>query len=225
MLEIMQKRHSVRQYYTKSIEVEKRQVLSDLIAKANAAADLNIQACYDEPEAFDTFMAHYGKFEGVTNYIVLVAGKNKDELIGYWGEHIVLKAQELGLNTCWVALTYGKSKTKITKKKGEKIYCTLALGYGKTQGADHKTKSLDQVCNRSPLTPSWFIHGVKVSLLAPTAMNQQKFKFFYNEDGTVDAKAGFGMYTKIDLGIAKCHFELGASPHEISFFPAEPREE
>lgn len=54
-------------------------MLDDLIAKANAEAGLNIQACYDEPDAFNTFMAHCGKFEGVTNYIALVAAKNKDE--------------------------------------------------------------------------------------------------------------------------------------------------
>ncbi len=209
MLETMKNRHSVRQYEDKIIEEEKRQVLDDLIAKANAEAELNIQACYDEPDAFNTFMAHYGKFEGVTNYIALVAAKNKDEEIGYYGEKIVLQAQQLGLNTCWVALTYGKGKAKVAKQKGEKIYCVIALGYGKNQGYAHSVKSADKVSNASSETPDWFNNGVEASLLAPTAMNQQKFKFVY-DNGKVVAKAGTGFYTKIDLGIAKCHFEIGA---------------
>lgn len=211
MIKLMQNRHSVRQYENKKIEPEKQKVLTDLISDINKKADLNIQVCFDEPDAFDTFMAHYGKFENVTNYIALVAKSNKDEQIGYFGEKLVLKAQELGLNTCWVALTYGKKKAKISKNKGEKVYCVLALGYGKTQGVPHTSKAVDAVSNASNDTPVWFKNGVEASLLAPTAMNQQKFKFIYNQDGTVSAKAGMGFYTKIDLGIAKYHFEIGAN--------------
>lgn len=210
MIELLQKRHSVRQYEAVEIEDDKKEQLNALISTANKTANLHIQACYDEPEAFNTFMAHYGKFDGVINYVVLIGKKGMDEQIGYWGEKIVLKAQELGLNTCWVALTYGKKKTKVELAKGEKIYCTLALGYGKTQGVSHKTKTAQQVSNADSTTPKWFNDGVEASLLAPTAMNQQKFKFIY-ENGKVIAKSGVGFYTKIDLGIAKCHFEIGAN--------------
>lgn len=209
MLEIMKNRHSVRQYDDREIEKEKKEVLLDLVEKINQENGLNFQICFDEPEAFDTFMAHYGKFSGVKNYVALVSEKGKDELVGYFGEMVVLKAQELGLNTCWVALTYGKGKAKVEKKKDEKIYCVLALGYGKNQGVEHKSKTPEQVSNISENTPDWFKNGVEASLLAPTAMNQQKFKFIFNEE-KVSAKAGVGFYTKIDLGIAKYHFELGA---------------
>lgn len=210
MLELMKSRHSVRQYLDKKIEEDKRNILNELATNINNEAKLNIQICYDEPKAFDTFMAHYGKFSGVTNYIALIATKNQDEQIGYYGEQLALKAQELGLNTCWVAMTYGKSKANIRLNKGEKIYCVLALGYGKNQGVAHKIKSLNQVSNISENTPDWFKKGVEASLLAPTAMNQQKFKFIY-ENEKVTAKSGIGFYTKIDLGIAKYHFELGAN--------------
>lgn len=40
-------------------------------------------------------------------------------------------------------------------------------------------------------------------------MNQQKFMFRL-ENGRVSARAGLGFYSKVDLGIAKYHFELGA---------------
>ena len=63
-------------------------------------------------------MAHYGKFENVKNYIAIVGNKNNQEKAGYYGEKIVLKCPELGLNTCWVAMTYGKSKAEI--KRGQK---------------------------------------------------------------------------------------------------------
>ena len=61
-------------------------------------------------------MAHYGKFENVKNYIAIVGNKNDQEKAGYYGEKIVLKCPELGLNTCWVAMTYGKSKAEIKRR-------------------------------------------------------------------------------------------------------------
>lgn len=109
-LELMKQRHSVRQYNSQKIEEEKRKVLNQLLKECNEQSGLNMQILYDEPTCFDTMMAHYGKFSGVTDYIALVGKKTADlsEKCGYYGEQLVLKAQELGLNTCWVALTYGK---------------------------------------------------------------------------------------------------------------------
>lgn len=52
-------------------------------------------------------------------------------------------------------------------------------------------------------------NGIEAALLAPTAMNQQKFMFSLNR-GKVSVKAGRGFYTKLDLGIVKYHFAIGA---------------
>ena len=210
MTTIMEQRHSVRRYADRPIEVEKRAELDALTAKINAENDLHIQIIYDEPACFDSFMAHYGKFDGVKNYIALVGKKSSalDETLGYYGEQLVLKAQELGLNTCWVAMTHGKSKADIGK--GEKLVCLIALGYGITQGAAHKNKPLQEVSNYKETMPEWFKDGVTAALLAPTAMNQQKFFFELMDDESVKATSGSGFYTKLDLGIVKYHFELGS---------------
>lgn len=210
MIEIMKQRHSVRQYTEQPIEAEKRSVLDGLVREINQKAELHIQMIYDDPKCFDSFMAHYGKFTGVRNYIALVGRKsgNLDETLGYYGEELVLKAQELGLNTCWVALTHGKSKAVIGK--GEKQVCLIAVGYGVTQGTPHKSKPLQELCNYSEQMPEWFFHGMNAALLAPTAMNQQKFRFELQPDGTVKASCGSGFYTKLDLGIVKYHFETAS---------------
>lgn len=151
-------------------------------------------------------MAHYGKFDGVENYIALVGkkGADLDEKAGYYGERLVLKAQELGMNSCWVALTHGKSAAKIGK--GEKLACIISLGYGVAQGTAHKNKPLDQLCNCASGMPDWFAKGMEAALLAPTAMNQQKF-YIALKDGRAFCRAGKGFYTKMDLGIVKYHFE------------------
>lgn len=207
IIELMKERHSVRQYTDKKIEKEKREVLNTLIAKINQKAGLHIQIIYDEPKCFNSMMAHYGKFDGVNNYIALVREKSKpDESLGYYGEQIVLKAQELGLNTCWVAMTHGKSKAQIDK--GEKLVCLISLGYGKTAGAAHKNKKLSEVCNYKKDMPEWFLSGMEAALLAPTAMNRQKFYFELLPDNSIKITCGRGLYTKLDLGIVKYHFEV-----------------
>lgn len=211
IIDAMKVRHSVRQYEEREIE---EAVLRELQAEAdmcNQEGGLHIQIVTNEPKAFSGFMAHYGNFRGVTNYIAMVGPKGDllDEKCGYYGERLVLKAQQLGLNTCWVAMTYSKIPGAVQIQPGEKLAVVISIGYGKNQGTEHKIKTVSEVSNVSDDTPDWFKAGVEAALLAPTAMNQQKFTLNY-ADGSVVAKAGMGFYTKMDLGIVKYHFELGS---------------
>lgn len=217
-MEIMKLRHSVRQYKNKPLETELISALQSEIDDCNRKSGLHIQLITNEPKAFDSFMAHYGKFSGVTNYIALIGkkGPGLEEACGYYGEHLVLKAQEMGLNTCWVAMTYSKVKTAYKVEKGEKLCIVIALGYGAVQGVPHNSKKLPEVAKAEGKMPEWFQKGAEAALLAPTAMNQQKFSFTLSGN-KVSAKAGSGFYTKIDLGIAKYHFELGAGKEHFSW--------
>lgn len=204
ILEIMKSRHSVRQYKDQPIESSKREEINAFVKEINTESELSVQIFYDESKCFDSFMAHYGKFENVKNYIAIVGNKNEQEKAGYYGEKLVLKCQELGLNTCWVAMTHGKSKAEI--KSGQKLLIIISLGYGKTQGVAHKSKSIAEL-GKADQSTEWFDEGMEAVSLAPTAMNQQKF-FFELKNGKITAKNLGGFYSKIDLGIAKYHFEI-----------------
>ena len=216
--EAIEARHSVRAYKDQPLSEEIVKVLEDEIVKLNRERQLHIQLICNEPKAFQGTMAKYGKFRNANNYIVMAGKKAEDldERVGYYGEHLVLLAQTLGLNTCWVGLSYSKVPGTYVLDEGEKIACYIAIGYGETQGVGHKIKTVGQVSNASDTTPSWFRKGVEAALLAPTAVNQQKFSFEYvgvkDDRHQVSAKKGFSMigYTKMDLGIAKYHFEIGA---------------
>jgi len=216
--EAIEARHSVRAYKDLPLSEEIVKLLEDELVKLNNEGQLHIQLICNEPKAFKGTMAKYGKFRNANNYIVMAGKKAEDldERIGYYGEHLVLLAQTLGLNTCWVGLSYSKVPGTYVLDEGEKIACYIAIGYGETQGSGHKIKTVEQVSNASDITPSWFKKGVEAALLAPTAVNQQKFSFEYvgmsNNRHQVRAKKGFSMigYTQMDLGIAKYHFEVGA---------------
>ena len=218
ILEAIEARHSVRAYKEQPLTEDVVRVLEEKIECFNQEGKLHIKLVTNEPKAFKGTLAKYGKFKNVSNYLVM-AGKKSDDLderVGYYGEHLVLLAQMLGLNTCWVGLSYSKVPGTFVLANDEKIACYIALGYGETQGASHKVKTIEQVSNVSDITPSWFKRGVQAALYAPTAINQQKFYFEYvrveNNQHKVLAKKGFSLlgYTHMDLGIAKCHFEIGA---------------
>ena len=210
LLEAIEKRHSVRRYLDKEIENHIVEELIDYIIQCNHQSGLHIQLILNEHEAFSSKLATYGMFTNVSNYIALVGKKDQDldETVGYYGEKIVLKAQQLGLNTCWVALTYNKSKTRIVVEDDEKLYIVIALGYGQNQGHTRKSKSFKQVVKGNDF-PDWFIKGVEAALKAPTAVNQQNF-IFYLENDKVYVKPGLGFYSKVDLGIVKYHFEVAS---------------
>ena len=223
--EALEARHSVRAYKDQPLSEEIVKRLEDEIVKLNNEGQLHIQLICNEPKAFQGTMAKYGKFRNANNYLVM-AGKRADDLderIGYDGEHLVLLAQTLGLNTCWVGLSYSKVPGTYVLEEGEKIACYIAIGYGETQGVSHKIKTVEQVSNASDATPSWFRKGVEAALLAPTAVNQQKFSFEYvgmkDNRHLVRAKKGFSMigYTQMDLGIAKYHFEIGAGTENFDW--------
>ena len=216
--EAIEARHSVRAYKDQPLTEDVARRLEEEIAVVNQKGNLHVQLIRNEPKAFQGTMAKYGKFRNANNYLVM-AGKRAedlDERVGYYGEHLVLLAQTLGLNTCWVGLSYSKVPGTYVLEEGEKIACYIAIGYGETQGVGHKIKTVEQVSNASDITPSWFKKGVEAALLAPTAVNQQKFTFEHvgvkNNCHQIRAKKGFSMigYTKMDLGIAKYHFEIGA---------------
>ena len=207
--EAIKERHSVRSYEDRAIDKDKIEVLEREIAECNRLGGLDIQLVTDEPRAFDSFMAHYGKFSGVRNYIAMVGKKGEDERIGYYGERLVLLAQTLGLNTCWVALTFSKRKTGCRIGPDGKLFCVIAIGYGRTEGVEHRSRPMSELCRVQGDMPEWFRNGMEAAMLAPTAVNQQKFLFTLDND-TVTAERTGGMYSLVDLGIVKYHFEVGS---------------
>ena len=218
-LEAIRARHSVRQYLNKPLKPDELAALRGSVDACNQESGLHIQLVTNEPKAFEGSMARYGKFSGVTNYFALVgkAGPDLQEKCGYWGERLVLKAQMMGLNTCWVALTFSKVKSAYMLNDGEKLAAVISLGYGATQGVLRKSKTMEEVSKVDGPMPDWFRAGMEAVLLAPTAVNQQKFLFTLLEDGSVSAQPGHAFYVKMDLGIAKYHFEVGAGKENFQW--------
>ena len=176
--EAIEARHSVRAYKDKPLSEDVVKVLEHEIDVVNREGCLHIQLVRNEPKAFLGPLSKYGRFRGVANYLV-VAGQKADDLderVGYFGEHLMLVAQMLGLNTCWVGLNYSKIPGTYVLGEGEKVACYIAIGYGKTQGSAHKIKTVEQVSssavkplgsggNSAEAAPTWFRKGVEAARL------------------------------------------------------------
>ena len=211
VLEAIDARHSVREYLDKPIPPGIREQLDAFAAECSAASGLHLFVKYDDPSGFDSRLAHYGSFRNVSNYIVLAGKKvpDFDFACGYWGEHLVLRAQQLGLNTCWAALTFNKKAVRALIPAGEELCMVIALGCGKSQGTAHRSKSFSDVTENAP-DENWFAAGVSAALKAPTAVNQQKFVFSVRDGEPFVRARGIGACLMVDLGIAAYHFEAAS---------------
>ena len=217
ILEAIRERHSVRKYQDLPIEEVKVSQIKQKMAELMEQSGLKMELFTNEPEAFEGNKPHYGSFVGCKNYMTISGKADQKEACGYYGEQLVLFCQMLGLNTCWVALTFKKSAIKLELAKNEKLLIVLSLGYGQTPGVQHKSKRIDQVAKITDDTPEWFKKGVEAALLAPTAINQQQFYFELVDGNKVKAKAKFGPCNIIDLGIVKYHFEVGAGREHFTW--------
>jgi len=223
LTEAITARHSVRQYLEKPIDAEKIKTLQECLDLCNREGGVHFQLVANEPKAFSSMIAKYGKFENVTNYIAIVAPKGNDGSVtaGYYGEKVVLQLQMLGLNSCWVGASFKKVKEAYSVEDGEELKAVISFGYGATQGKQHaQKKTFADVAEAEEPVPEWLKKGVEAALLAPTAVNQQKFKLILHEDNCVEAVAKFSLigYSHLDLGIVKYHFEVGVGDYHFSWF-------
>lgn len=209
--EAIQSRHSVREYNTRPVEPEVLNELQAMADQFNAEADLHIQLIRDQPEAFQSLMAKFRHFKNVRHYFAMVAKEDPEsqERLGYYGEKLVLRARQLGLGTCWVAATYNKGKCISNIHPGEKRHAVISLGYAEDMGHPRSTKSIEELSHSDAPMSEWFRKGMEAAQLAPTGMNRQNFRFTLDGD-RVRAQAGHGLSAAMDLGIVKCHFEIGA---------------
>lgn len=208
--EAMEARHTVRRYTDRVLSRGIESQLESRIAENNERYGLGMKLVTENTEAFQTVIKLV-LARGVRNYIVLAGRAGEDERLGYCGCDVMLYAQTLGLNTWWVGGTYSKKGVRKTAglSEGQYLAGIIAVGYGVTQGVPHKSKRAEDISAYRGDVPEWFAKGVEAVLLAPTALNKQAFRVT-GEGDTVNMTCDNGIFSGVDLGIGKYHFEEGA---------------
>lgn len=216
-VETIRERHSVREYDGKPLARVEFDALGAVVEECARESGLDIQLVGDNPEVFNV-IARFGLIRGCRTHVAFVVDDAKagdvaaDEAIGYWGQRIVLAAQDMGLNTCWCALC-SRKKSRAVVAPGKKIRLVIAVGHGKTQGFSRKTKSVEALSSvECAKGTAWFAEAMEAAQLAPTAMNNQNFKITLLSDGkTVRIDAPQSGLNVIDEGIVRCNFEIAAN--------------
>ena len=210
-IEAIKARHAVRNYKPQEIEADKVAALNAKIDELNIEGDLHLQLIENAGKTYNKLL-NKAMGLGSAPSVIACVGKESEDLdrrVGYYGEKLVLYAQQLGLNTCWTG-TFNKKTIPAEVKSDERLVIAIAIGYGQSQGKPHRSKDASQVIEAVGELPEWFKCGVELALLAPTALNQQKFVIRLKADETVDFIDKGGTLSQVDLGIVKCHFEIGA---------------
>lgn len=216
--EAIKQRHTVRKYTNKKIPTEFVELLNARLEENNKAYGLNLKLIVGNSDGI-AGIAKALLAKGVNNYFVLAGMEttNLDEKLGYCGADLILYAQTLGLNTWWVGGTFnGKGAKKNLDNQNVQVKGVIAVGYGQSQGVQHKMKTASDISSYNGEAPRWFKDGVDALLHAPTALN--KMAFTVKGDGNkVSITCDSGRFADIDLGIGKYHFEAGAGKENFEW--------
>lgn len=223
-LEQLRSRHSVRNYEPQVLSHEIMDELSGLVEAINIRYSdaLRFAMVYDDPNAFNLFEKHYGTFSGVQNYAVAIIkpqNPNAKEIAGYAGQELAMRAQALGLATCFIGATYDSTELNLHLKDGEEVSFLLTIGKAAQDAKvnNHPSLSPEQFYDSSTAffnleeaekrIPSLAV-GLDALACAPSGMNKQPVRVWLAEDTFLHAGlAETTDYSLTDLGIAKFNFQ------------------
>ena len=174
-----------------------------------------------------------------------------EEAFGYSFEKVVLYAQSLGVGTTWIAGTMDRKAFEKAMRlaENEVMPCVSPLGYSAEKMSLRETMMRKGVRADSRLDFDKLFFdgsfekalsaenagGLRLALemvrLAPSAVNGQPWRavvcgdcvHFFEKRGRGMASGGWDIQ-KVDMGIALCHFELGAAESGLraDMFVEEP---
>ena len=218
-IKAMEMRCSRRSYKSVPLDAGGMQNIKDMVAYVNQKAGLHF--CFIE-EASPAFSVFSGRFSAIA--VCAEDTVSAREACGYFGETIVLQCAYHGLGTCWVTGTYNENKIleMLELPKKVRLYGVITVGfvsrkksikenlvYKATHKKNKPYQKMFEVCDEK--LPQHFEYAMQLVEAAPSAVNRRPVCFRY-ENGVVSASVDEPYSDKsIDFGIAKLHFQLGAS--------------
>jgi len=188
-------------------------------------------------------LAGYGLFKNARNFIAGIIDTSDFHHVsfGYAMEHVVLKATELGLGTCWAGDFDQYLIKDITINDNQIIPAVCLVGYAaaKRTFIEKAARFAIRASKRKEWKRLFFNGAFKTPLayentgtyaeplellrLAPSAGNTQPWRIVKEKDRNVfhffkevvNKRYEQKRLHDIDIGIAMCHFELGAAQRRL----------
>ncbi|UCD05344.1 MAG: nitroreductase family protein [candidate division WOR-3 bacterium] len=241
--ETIRERTSCRTYKDKLLSQNDKKELLDFGMKLNKGIrteQIHYQlAEFSVEELKERKMSAYWLFKNLRSFVVGMIDKTDFHQMsyGYAMEHIVLKATELGLGTCWAGYFDPRAIEGIKIKENHTIPAIILIGYAAEERsvkeriarfAIRASKRHDwsklfflgefsKVLNAESAGP--YAEVLELLRLAPSAGNTQPWRIIKDKSKNIYhffKKVVNPSYERkklhdIDIGIAMCHFELGAA--------------
>lgn len=225
--EALEKRISVRSFEKKPVPSEIVSGLREMVEEINASAGLHFQLVDTVAAKKPAVKLAKGMFSGEVTVCALLVGPEGElggEMVGYYGQKLLLRAVALGLGTCWVAGTYDRKSVEPEIGEGEKLWAVVPLGFetektpllqrtirSRIRAKDRKAEDFVESDHPYASLPQWIRAGAEAVKAGPSAVNQQPVNLVY-KGGLVTTrlwkeKKNEMMY--LDLGIAKYQFQVG----------------
>jgi hypothetical protein len=243
VIDLIKKRTSSRSYEKRPIDSLTMQKLKEYLTQVNQDSSIKsrFEIVYTEESMGNPIkLGTYGIISGATTFIVGIISKDEKEAqaFGFLFEKIILKATDLGLQTCWLGGTFKKSDFKHAAdiKENEYIAIVSPVGYRRDKqrllekamrafaGSDNRKPWNELYFNQTSTNPlnesnaEIYTTPLEMVRLSPSASNKQPWRIIKDNDMFhffLCRTKGYWVTTfdmqKNDIGIAMCHFEISAS--------------
>ncbi len=239
VIELIQRRTSVRTYDPKPVELEKLEQIKSCFETAGENP-FGARVRFDIVEGGSGKLGTYGFIKGVKTFVAgcVKKGGRDIEGFGYAFEKLVLFATAQDLGTCWLGGTFKRASfMALVKPDDEYMPAISPVGYAAEKktltekmvaagaGARKRKRFGELFFDGSVKTPLFLDDGplkacLEMVRIGPSASNKQPWRvirsggalhFYLAADKLYAGNTMYGFcMQRIDLGIAACHFELAA---------------
>ena len=241
--DLIKMRTSTRTFDGRAVEPQALQELENFISEINSrnkiAGHFQIVNLGDSAVGQSRKLGTYGVISGAQYYVAgLIDQAQRDALtFGYLFEEIILKATDLGIDTCWLGGTFNRSDlaSKLSLPDQMTIPVISPLGYAaeKRRMLENAMRKMVKADQRKPREQLFYAADCKNALseadagayaeplemirLGPSASNKQPWRVSRDKGNYhffLCRNKGYGVpgfdLQMNDIGIAMCHFELTA---------------
>ena len=246
LLGLFLERKSIRTYDERPLEEGHKEALKAFSQGMSNPFGAQVRFVFLEGENKDTRYGTYGVIRGAVDYVgaLVKEGPLSLEGLGYELEMLMLKGFTLGIGSCWLGGTFKREdfKKALNISKEELFPAVSPLGYPRENKsvADHLVRFLSKGNARKNKEALFFSKELFLPLedqdeerfgqilemvrLAPSASNKQPWRLVISKKSVDFYEAKTPGYSeafaydlqRLDLGIAACHFHLGAQAAGIS---------
>lgn len=226
-------RKSVRDFKDTSIDAKYFEEIKDYIDSSKkllpeVQVEMKMYDFKDCYEKINELAGYNGFLIQAPNYILILSDVKEGyiENSGYIGERVVLKARDLGIDSCWITFKDSKSiKERLNILSDKEVTAIIALGYEDNSNNKNKRTSdrlgveeivfMDEWGNNASVTEleeRYLLDAFSWARMAPSSLNRQPWRFIIDggkvilavktEDFSSDYEGS------IDTGIAMLYFSL-----------------